>query len=126
MMYDYIAPAEDAEAGDIGVFGVYVGASVVAGPIGNEWQIGETALIPIIDQALDGRAGSDGIGNALAKVDRNPVPGAQERCAHRTRRFALRTVHHAVDHERVFVANKTRSEARRVGKECSSRWSPYH
>src|SRR2546426_12838870 len=26
----------------------------------------------------------------------------------------------------VFVARATRSEERRVGKECRSRWSPYH
>ena len=25
-----------------------------------------------------------------------------------------------------FVSGKTRSEERRVGKECRSRWSPYH
>src|SRR2546425_12570640 len=25
-----------------------------------------------------------------------------------------------------YVLNKTRSEERRVGKECRSRWSPYH
>ena len=24
------------------------------------------------------------------------------------------------------IANQTRSEERRVGKECRSRWSPYH
>ena len=26
----------------------------------------------------------------------------------------------------IFVADKNRSEERRVGKECRSRWSPYH
>jgi hypothetical protein len=55
-----IAPAEDAEAGDIGVFVVHVGASVLAGPIGNERQICEAVLILVIDQALDGRPCSDG------------------------------------------------------------------
>jgi len=54
MVYDYIAPVENAEARDIGVFRVYVGAGVVAGPIGNERQICEPALILVIDQALDG------------------------------------------------------------------------
>ena len=34
-----IAPAEHAEAGDIGVFEVHVGASVVPGLIANEQQI---------------------------------------------------------------------------------------
>ena len=28
--------------------------------------------------------------------------------------------------EKLFVVNKARSEERRVGKECRSRWSPYH
>ena len=29
-------------------------------------------------------------------------------------------------HARTYVANFRRSEERRVGKECRSRWSPYH
>ena len=29
-------------------------------------------------------------------------------------------------HKKVFEAAKGRSEERRVGKECRSRWSPYH
>ena len=28
--------------------------------------------------------------------------------------------------QRLFGENTTRSEERRVGKECRSRWSPYH
>ena len=28
--------------------------------------------------------------------------------------------------KQTFVANNVRSEERRVGKECRSRWSPYH
>ena len=72
----------------------------------------KAALILVIDQALDWRAGSDGDSNALAKVDSGSVPGTQERRATRTRRFALRTVHHAVDHQRVFVAEKTRETHR--------------
>ena len=52
--------------------GFTVGASVLAGPIGNERQIREATLIFVIDQALDGRAGSDGDGNALAKVESVP------------------------------------------------------
>src|SRR2546422_9715283 len=31
-----------------------------------------------------------------------------------------------VYHTRPFVEGTTRSEERRVGKECRSRWSPYH
>ena len=30
------------------------------------------------------------------------------------------------DAPRVLIANSNRSEERRVGKECRSRWSPYH
>src|SRR5271165_6606427 len=45
----------------------------------------------------------------MARVDRNRAGvGALERCE----RIAVRTV--------------VRSEERRVGKECRSRWSPYH
>src|SRR2546427_10044583 len=31
-----------------------------------------------------------------------------------------------IDDERVAVDRRARSEERRVGKECRSRWSPYH
>ena len=31
-----------------------------------------------------------------------------------------------VEHPSLDAANKGRSEERRVGKECRSRWSPYH
>ena len=31
-----------------------------------------------------------------------------------------------INDEKVKVENTTRSEERRVGKECRSRWSPYH
>ena len=105
---DSIALVEDAEAGDIGVVSVDVGASVFAGAIGEERQISEAALILIIEEALDRRTGRDGNGNALAQVGGNPVPGADERRAHGTRRFALRAVHHAVNQERGFVTEKTR------------------
>src|SRR5256885_7797567 len=33
---------------------------------------------------------------------------------------------HATKLEHVIVADNPRSEERRVGKECRSRWSPYH
>src|SRR5256885_15046539 len=42
---------------------------------------------------------------------------------HRRRRLAHRLRRRAVDQARAAVA---RSEERRVGKECRSRWSPYH
>ena len=50
---DSIAPGEDAEAGDIGVFGADVGAGVVAGHIGHEWKIGEAALLLVREQPID-------------------------------------------------------------------------
>mgnify|MGYP003335134191 CR=1 FL=1 len=40
---------------------------------------------------------------------------------HKIRKHLLRT---AVD--KITFRNKERSEERRVGKECRSRWSPYH
>ena len=33
---------------------------------------------------------------------------------------------HIVDHARSMLQISRRSEERRVGKECRSRWSPYH
>ena len=38
----------------------------------------------------------------------------------------LATLFNAVDLERFDPASRPRSEERRVGKECRSRWSPYH
>ena len=34
-------------------------------------------------------------------------------------------IHHSTDEQFILAAGK-RSEERRVGKECRSRWSPYH
>ena len=33
---------------------------------------------------------------------------------------------HPADIDRLLIVTFTRSEERRVGKECRSRWSPYH
>ena len=41
-------------------------------------------------------------------------------------RFAGSTALGAVGSTTIFVSLFTRSEERRVGKECRSRWSPYH
>jgi hypothetical protein len=48
------------------------------------------ALQASCDEAFDGRTGS---GCALTQVDGDPVPRAEERGAHGTRRLALRAVH---------------------------------
>ena len=41
--------------------------------------------------------------------------------------FAHDTIQHAIQHTgRVCIMASWRSEERRVGKECRSRWSPYH
>src|SRR5256885_17263292 len=45
-----------------------------------------------------------------AKADAHGRPGTTRRATQATR----------------IVTNRTRSEERRVGKECRSRWSPYH
>src|SRR5256884_813548 len=36
------------------------------------------------------------------------------------------SIQYSKDHEWINAANPDRSEERRVGKECRSRWSPYH
>ena len=40
--------------------------------------------------------------------------------------FMLGTVVFAATGEDIVESNRSRSEERRVGKECRSRWSPYH
>src|SRR5215475_4160421 len=113
-----IAPGEDPEARNISVFGVDVSAGVVAGHVGNKRQVRKATLRIVVREPLDGRARGDGDGNTLAQVDGGPVPGAQKRCAHRTRRFALRAVHHAVDHQRALVTKKAReADWARLGDE---------
>src|SRR2546425_13157189 len=49
------------------------------------------------------------------------VPGAEKKIVF-DKFHVLRTVSEAVDK----VRRQERSEERRVGKECRSRWSPYH
>src|SRR3712207_9248878 len=55
------------------------------------------------------RKGNVGIGYGKA----NEVPGAVEKATKDARK-------------QMFKVNLKRSEERRVGKECRSRWSPYH
>src|SRR3712207_9259926 len=43
-----------------------------------------------------------------------------------TTRHAIRGILHRPDAQLVVVDTPGRSEERRVGKECRSRWSPYH
>src|SRR5262249_1299688 len=103
---DSLAKREDAEAGNVGVLRIYVGPSVLAVDIRKEREVREAALLPVFDQALDGGTGSDSRGDPLSQVDGSPVPGVEERCAHGTRRFPLRTVHHAVDQQSALVAEQ--------------------
>src|SRR2546429_9009053 len=59
----------------------------------------------------------DNISSGVAKTGTIRVDAAGARCAKRRRIKPF---------ERGWVAYRNRSEERRVGKECRSRWSPYH
>ena len=89
-MCDAVAASEDAESWNIRVVRVDVSPRILAAEVKDEWRIGEAALPLVHDEAFDGRTGS---GCALTQVDGDPVPRAEERGAHGTRRLALRAVH---------------------------------
>src|SRR3712207_6980600 len=55
-----------------------------------------------------------------AAAERVPVDGGDRRLAHRLEELGGRVP------EAAPFARLERSEERRVGKECRSRWSPYH
>ena len=87
---DAVAASEDAESWNIRVVRFDVSPRILAAEVKDEWRIGEAALPLVHDEAFDGRTGS---GCALTQVDGDPVPRAEERGAHGTRRLALRAVH---------------------------------
>ena len=64
-----------------------------------------------------------GIGTAIARA--LDAAGARVALVARTER-ELRAVAGELTHDPVVVVADLRSEERRVGKECRSRWSPYH
>src|SRR3989440_6061468 len=73
----------------------------------------QTCALPIsgpLGGDARGDFASDAVGDALARALRR----AQRRARHQPARLAQRR------------ARVLRSEERRVGKECRSRWSPYH
>src|SRR5438128_10204544 len=62
--------------------------------------------------------------SALANITRNRASNvAGLSCASKNRRGGLKAKFRS---EHNVVAPDSRSEERRVGKECRSRWSPYH
>ena len=60
----------------------------------------------------------------------NPIPGKGEMLTQISNFWFARTAHlvpnHLLDVPLAEVLPAERSEERRVGKECRSRWSPYH
>ena len=93
-----VTPGENTEAGYVGVAGVDVGARVSSGHVGDKREVREAAVFLIFHQSLYGRARRNDDCGPLAQIDSDAIPAAQKRCAHGTRRFALWTVHHAVNH----------------------------
>src|SRR6266545_8087197 len=75
-----------------------------------------------LEAGLDTPAGA-GHPDQTGQADRCGGPAAVEH------QFAVRQVatdQHSVMSERLVLGWGDRSEERRVGKECRSRWSPYH
>src|SRR5258708_7934399 len=72
----------------------------------------------------------------IIREEEVPVPEVQVLCPHGDERFDLSEVADTVGRslanllqskgEKDIFNEKNRSEERRVGKECRSRWSPYH
>ena len=47
-------------------------------------------------------------------------------CKHQSKEQIIKTLSDVLENPDTYKENETRSEERRVGKECRSRWSPYH
>ena len=62
---------------------------------------------------------------AKQNIKRNALKSSQ-RALTRTAVKAVKTAIESGDKQSASEAFKKRSEERRVGKECRSRWSPYH
>ena len=90
---------------------------------------GHTALVTGSSRGL-GRAIIEGLAKAGARVVVNGVDPARVETAvaeMRAAGYAVEGVAFDVtDEPAVVAAFAGRSEERRVGKECRSRWSPYH
>ena len=83
-----------------------------------------TAFLPTAFEDFTYRAQSDRkilvkIKALIAGIHRNGLPDGRTRQTRFCKEFSLRYLWWA----RFYL---TRSEERRVGKECRSRWSPYH
>src|ERR1700693_3283721 len=59
MTNDSIAPAEDAEARNVGVISVYVGTCVLGGRVRNKRKVRKAALLLVFDETLDRGTGRD-------------------------------------------------------------------
>ena len=65
-------------------------------------------------------------GNVAENLSNQSVPEAAARVAAVVNRLVNRIGSNAESRERLAEIEIPRSEERRVGKECRSRWSPYH
>src|SRR2546425_12812783 len=89
-----------------------------------------TTLFRSLGHAVEGRwwapyaviAGGFAVGFLLARMPIGRVVGISARAVQTG--LAVATMLAAVD--RFVAERRRRSEERRVGKECRSRWSPYH
>ena len=77
---------------------------------------------------LVGIGGVGGIAGSISAIVTAIISANQKAAESELQRLAKRveTLEKEVSEEREKNKNTTRSEERRVGKECRSRWSPYH
>ena len=86
-------------------------------------------MVKSIDLVLEKIAAEDAIHYIITEITTNPrveVPELEELRVALSKARYTSTGAKAIDP--VFILDQTfcRSEERRVGKECRSRWSPYH
>ena len=72
------------------------------------------------------RQGYEVIGVTLELWEKNDLSGVRDSCEKLNIPFLCREGHELFRQQVVDPFVKARSEERRVGKECRSRWSPYH
>src|SRR3712207_8866225 len=88
---------------------------IVAPPAEKQWDL--SVVVPVEDMSSLGQPTGELEGSAAGNQPRSSIwPAVEERV------LDLVQAHRST----IVFANSRRSEERRVGKECRSRWSPYH
>src|SRR3712207_8938073 len=80
----------------------------------------QTCALPISDDAIRALVEKSGVPFLPMSMAKGLLPDTHPQCAGAARSTVLK------DSDVVMLIGARRSEERRVGKECRSRWSPYH